>query len=253
MNIEAAGRDNPDNRRYVLLKGAPQLTRQQMLDHWRVPHANLIIKLPEFWRYTSRYLQNHVIEAGPSVGNMDFDGVVETWQRKRTNPYSLFADEDVYKTIVRADERLFLNMSESVAMLTEVTIVVDGPEAGVKLLSFMRRRPEVSHEQFARHFLGGYAELMRNSASFHTGLLRYVQCVCIPQMERGFDGEEPTYGIDAVSELRFVSREAMHAAIASEEYKTQVQPEERKIFLSRTDVWVKEIEVYNPAAVTARP
>jgi hypothetical protein len=250
MASNSNGTATPDNRRFVLLKRAPQLSRQQMLDHWRTTHATLIIHFPEFWRYTSRYLQNHVIGDGAETQDIASDGVVETWQRKRDNPHSLFADEAVYRTEVRADERTFLSMPESVAILTEVKVVIDGPEWPAKMLSILRRHSELSHEEFAMR-LTEHAALIRSCSGFCDGLVRYVQCLCIPQMERGFAGEKPTYGIDAVIELRFASREALQGAFSSADYQSRIRPEERKLFYSRTNLQVEEIEIHEPAHLLA--
>jgi EthD domain-containing protein len=250
MGSGTRGEATPDNRRYVLLRRAAELTRPQMLHHWRTTHATIIINCSEFWQYTSRYLQNQVVgDMAPLGAQMVFDGVVETWQHKRADPYSLFADEAVYHTIVRADERTFLSMTDSVAMLTEAKIIIDGPESEVKVLSFVRRRRELSHEQFSGTFQTTYAELIRTSVQFRLGLVRYVQCVCIPQMERGFAGGKPTYGIDGVVELRFASRNAMSSAFSSDEYRTVIEPEGRRLFLSQTSVHVKELEIHKPAAL----
>jgi len=242
-------KSRPDNRRYVLLKRASTLTRQEMLDHWLTTHANLIINIPEFWRYTSRYLQNHVLdEVEVPTGNIQCDGIVETWQRPRTNPYSLFADEEAYRTRVRADERTFLSMAESVAILTEVNVIIDGPESGLKLISMIRRSPQLSHEQFAFRFLTEYANRIRQLQEVQPGLIRYIQCICLPQMERDFSGDKPSVGIDAVSELRFASREAMQAVLFSKAQHSLIRSEDGGLVLDQSHFLVREIEISRPLA-----
>jgi hypothetical protein len=233
-----------DDRRYVLLKRLDSLTRAEMLDHWLHPHAELIASLPVFWAFTSRYIQNHVLPCDLFISSDGtFDGIVETWQRKRENSTTLFADEPVYHGPVRADERTFLSMSETVALLTTVRDVIPGPETGVKILSFVRRRPELSHQDFSDWWEGPYAQLVKQSVVFRRALVRYQQCTCIPAMERGFSEAKPVYGFDGVSEMRFHSLEELGKAFRSGDYVQRIRFDEVDHILEPLTFLVKEIEI----------
>lgn len=238
-----------DNRRFVLLRAAPGLTRRQMVEHWRTIHATVIVNLPVFWEYTSRYIQNYVVENSPSfAAAFPFDGVVETWQRPRIDKTRLFANEPVYHDVVRVDERKAFDMTKTVALLTEVNEVIVGPERGVKLLSFVRRRAESNHHTFLDWWLERQGGLVKQSPQFLKGLICYQQCHCMPELERGFADGRPLHGFDGVGELRFESREALEAAFSSDDYLTAIAPAEARNIAAVMHVLVEQADIPRPSA-----
>ena len=78
-----------------------------------------------------------------------------------------------------------------------------------KRLGILRKREDMTHEQFVEHWMGVHAQL----------------CVKIPNLRRYsvnlVDRERfPKFGYDGFSELWFDSEEEMHASFASPEGQT---------------------------------
>lgn len=79
----------------------------------------------------------------------------------------------------------------------------------VKRLGMLRKREDMTHEQFVRHWMTTHATLCKKLP----GLRRYS--VNLVDRERF-----PKFGYDGFSELWFDSEEDLHAAFASPEGKT---------------------------------
>ena len=139
-------------------------------------------------------------------------------------------------------------MTKTVALLTEVNEVIVGPERGVKLLSFVRRRAESNHHAFLDWCLGRQAGLVKQSPKFLKGLICYQQCHCIPEMERGFTDDGPLRGFDGVGELRFESREAPEAASSSDDYLTAIAPAEARNIAAVMHVLLEQADIPRPSA-----
>ena len=238
------------HRRFVLLKRLPGTSKAQMLAHWQHVHAPLVAGMEAFWRYTSRYVQNHALDAEPPyVVENPYDGVVETWQRERPDPTTIFADEPVYRDRVRPDELKFLDIAGCVAMLTRSHTIIDGPSQGLKLLSFVRRRPELTHEAFCDYWLNTHGPLVRGTTAFSRHLRRYVQSHCLPEMERRLSDGAPQGGFDGVVELWFDSRADMKAAFSEPDYLTIIRPDEDRFVLKPSVRFlVAEVEIAAPQA-----
>ena len=76
------------------------------------------------------------------------------------------------------------------------------PAAGVTRLSFVRRRPGITREQFADHWANVHSPLARRH---HPALWRYVQNVVVAPMAAGAPE------VDGIAELGFRSMEDMSA------------------------------------------
>jgi uncharacterized protein (TIGR02118 family) len=84
----------------------------------------------------------------------------------------------------------------------------------IKSLSLLTRRPELSHEQFVRHWLDIHAPL----ALAVPGLRRYVQSHIIDERTRP-DIATTDVAVDGIAETWFDDRAAMERANASLEAK----------------------------------
>ena len=78
------------------------------------------------------------------------------------------------------------------------------PAAGVTRLSFVRRRPGITREQFADHWANVHSPLARRH---HPALWRYVQNVVVAPLAPGAPE------VDGIAELGFRSKEDMSAGI----------------------------------------
>jgi len=84
----------------------------------------------------------------------------------------------------------------------------------IKSISLLTRRPELTHEQFVRHWIDIHAPL----AHAVPGMRRYVQNHIIAERTRP-DIPETDVAVDGIAETWFDDREAMARANASPEAK----------------------------------
>ena len=84
----------------------------------------------------------------------------------------------------------------------------------IKSLSLLTRRPELTHEQFVKHWVEIHAPLAHRVP----GLVRYVQSHIVEERKRP-DIPSHDVEVDGVAELWYESREAMAKAHASPEAK----------------------------------
>jgi len=179
------------------------LTVEQFLAHWQGPHADLAKALPGL----RRYVQNPAHPSAYARGREPrYDGVAETWF---DDPAALrtVGSSAAYAAILTDEERFMAVPPRHVAMTNERTMV-DGEPTGsgaevVKQFSFVKRRPDLSVEQFRDYWWDVHGRL----AVGMPGLLRYVQCVTTDGIYRS--GAEPE--ADGVTVVWFESFEAMRA------------------------------------------
>jgi uncharacterized protein (TIGR02118 family) len=118
----------------------PDLSWQQYSDHWRNVHGPLIRDTPALSRYMRRYVQHH-LQAPPSFPNqlppgtpplvpLDFDGMSENWIDSEDDVRKLLA-EPAWQRVL-ADEKNFLDMSATRAMMLDQQVVQLGTGPAVR-------------------------------------------------------------------------------------------------------------------------
>ncbi len=157
-----------------------------------------------------RYVQNHTLASGYRSGEPDFDGVAEAW----------FDDVDAMRKLagsaeyaaVRADEANFIDAASMRVVLTDEVVILDGvpPPNAVKLISGLRKRPDLSPEEFQKHWREAHARL----AAAIPGQRRYVQSHTRLGIYQS--GREPAF--DGVPVSWFDDLDAVRAAGATPEY-----------------------------------
>lgn len=152
----------------AFFKRKPGVSVEQFQLHWRTRHAELVVRQTGM----RRYVQNHTLLSGYRAGEPDYDGVAEAWfddvdAMRRLAPSAEYA-------AVRADEANFIDAASMGVVLTDELVILDGPVPpdAVKMVAFLRKRADVSPEQFQKHWREGHAAL----ASRVPGNRRYVQC-----------------------------------------------------------------------------
>ena len=183
--------------RVSLAPRAPGLTPAKLQAHWRGHHADAAARLPGLLGY----VQNHSIlkDGRPLLPGLRFDvcaelsfDSLEAMDRAFTSAqYSGPALDSQRKMIV--PERLAL-------AFTRRRHLDDGtpPQGAVRLMSFLRARPEVDAEPLARALAGPYHRAVAESAANHHELL-----VLEPEAHRG----RAPATFDAVDILWFGSAE----------------------------------------------
>ena len=190
----------------TFLKRKPELSVESFQRHWRTRHAALVARLPGL----RRYVQNHALDSAYRERDPDFDGVAEAW----------FDDTDVMRALepsaeyaaVRTDEAAFIEEATMKVVLTDEVAIVEGPvpSGAVKMIACLRKRPELSPEQFRKH----WRELHGPLAAAIPGNRRYVQCPARLGIYRA--GRSPAF--DGVPMSWFDDENALRAAAASPEY-----------------------------------
>lgn len=95
------------------------------------------------------------------------------------------------------------------------------------LVVCIKRKPELTHEEFDRHWKDVHGPLIAGCKAFARHLRRYSQ-YHLPRSGEGaanlFGG---TGGFDGVAVLEFDTAEAMEAAFSEPDYLAKVQPDEQ--------------------------
>jgi uncharacterized protein (TIGR02118 family) len=108
----------------------------------------------------------------------------------------------------------------------------------IKLIVAVRKRPDMSVEEFQDHWRTRHAELVRNSPATAKYIRKYIQCHTMPgQYEQG------EVAFDGTAELWFDSVADMEAFYSDPDYLRDVQPDEPRFAdMSKTVFFVTEEE-----------
>ncbi len=106
----------------------------------------------------------------------------------------------------------------------------------IKRVSLVRKRPDITREEFVAHWLGPHAEIVRLHLP---GLLGYVVNVCDDPDAAGWDG---------FAEVWFPTRADADAAFASEPFLGLVAVDRPKFVAEQVVFFVDEHAVVAPPA-----
>jgi uncharacterized protein (TIGR02118 family) len=143
-----------------LLQKRPELSAPDFRRHWRETHGTLAAQLPGL----RRYHQNHIVERVQrgieyARGPHDFDGFSEPWFEDLPSMSAAFATEKT-KQLAEDEARFIGNLK----LITAIQHVVVEPRRGlplVKRMSTLKRRPDVSSEQFPREWFDVHSTLVK--------------------------------------------------------------------------------------------
>ena len=109
----------------------------------------------------------------------------------------------------------------------------------IKLIVAIRKRADMSAEEFQAHWRTRHAELVRNSPATAKYIRKYVQChTVLDQYEQG------EVAFDGTAELWFDSVADMEAFYSDPGYLRDVQPDEARFAdMGRTVFFVTEEEL----------
>jgi uncharacterized protein (TIGR02118 family) len=200
-----------------LLQKRPDLTMQDFHAHWAGQHASLARALPGL----RASHQNRIVEAAQRGidfhrGSKDYDGFSQLWFDDMDG---MEAAIDAHGASLLDDEQLFLGQLDVV--ITTPNTVIPAPEdaVAVKRMSTLRRRPELSEEDFRREW-GVHAGLVKRMP----GVEGYVQHVVVARAKdsEGEKSKTPsaTYDdvpVDGIVEMWFRDLDHLEAAFSSPE------------------------------------
>lgn len=113
------------------------------------------------------------------------------------------------------------------------------------LVACLRRRPNLTPEQFASHYHGQHARLVRNSSDFMRHLHNYTQYLLADAGPQIADSFAISNEFDAVTTLTFKSAAAMAEAFQETHYLEHIRPDAAKF----TDLENSITFVANPSFV----
>jgi uncharacterized protein (TIGR02118 family) len=178
--------------------------------YWRTRHPDAVTKLPGI----RRYVQSHVLPTTYAKGEPVHDGIAEVWA-DGTDAFRAMTKSPAHAALIE-DEARFIDRSRMGIIVTEDHVVTNGaagPDA-LKAVEFFTRKPDVSVDDFQRHWRTTHAAL----AAKVPGLRRYVMSATRRTAYTG--GRTPPY--DGAALMWFDSADALKSAGGSPEYKALV-------------------------------
>lgn len=181
------------------IKRKPGMSLEAFRAYWLKEHAELVLKVPEL----CKYVQSHTLDSGYRRHEPIYDGIAELWY-ENTDVMRRIADTPESRA-AGADDANFIDMSKFAFILTQERVQKENPlePAMPKMISFIKRKPGMSVEEFQSYWRTHHGELARKLP----GLRRYVQCHVRPSAYKS--GRDPIY--DGVAETWFESEDAMRA------------------------------------------
>lgn len=107
----------------------------------------------------------------------------------------------------------------------------------IKLIVAIKKLPELSSEEFSKHWRETHAALVRDNPASKKYIKKYIQCHTIPSNE-----EEVAF--DGTAEIWFDSVADQQAFFSDEDYLTHIQPDEGKFAdMTRTVFFITKEEM----------
>jgi uncharacterized protein (TIGR02118 family) len=179
--------------------------------HWREHHAQLARQLPGL----RHYQQNHVVDSAQrgiqyARGPEQLDGISQLAFDDDEAMRAAFAT-DVGPKLV-ADENHFIGRLRIVTVTQHVVVEPPMPGTALKRMSLLRRREDVSPEQFAHEWQAVHGPLVKRLP----GVLGYRQnLITQRQSPKGTVVGHDGLPVDGIVELWFASTDSLDAAFAS--------------------------------------
>lgn len=210
--------------------------------HWRENHGPLIKHLPTLSRHLIRYEQNHRLQSDYTRENRGtpdapdavagYDGSTIMWFESMKE-YRAFANEPDYAEYIAPDEAKFMDRAQTLYFFTEEEDIKFGradaqSQAGVKLLALLKRRSDLSPEQFHAHWSGPHARLFSENPSLREHILAYQQNHRFAEDY----ARDPSTTWDGLAEQWYSSMEAFSAGAGGAPFSTLIAPDEER-FIDR--------------------
>ena len=206
------------------------ITREQFWERWHIGHANIARELAPVIGMR-RYIQS--LSVHPEVSEVfakertapgPFGGYAEAWYDNVEGMNDAMKSPEGVKAFEKflKDELNFLDVSKCVfTFVKEYPIIElpkekDVPGTMIKVLFGIRKRADLSHDEFWHRWHVGHAKLARE-VSGAIGMRKYIQSLGVhPEMSQVFAndrGAPPPF--DGVAEAWFDSYEALQESMKS--------------------------------------
>jgi uncharacterized protein (TIGR02118 family) len=194
-----------------LLNKREDWTMARFRNHWREHHAPLACA----WPGLVAYQQNHVTESvqrgiNYKRGPEHVDGISQLWFDEAST-HSDALKPDLAKELIQ-DEQHFLGRLRIVTAECNEVIAPPIPGTALKRMSFLRRRSDVSLEQFAHEWRIQHARWVKTLP----GVLGYRQnLITHRESPKGHVVDHSGWPIDGIVELWFDNPDTLNEAFAS--------------------------------------
>jgi uncharacterized protein (TIGR02118 family) len=194
-----------------LSKKKPEWTGEDFRRHWRQHHGALAAKLPGLVRYEQNHVTDHA-QRGFTYprGPEELDGFSMLWFNDEKSMRAAMGTE-AGRALV-ADENHFIG-DLRIVTLDQVEVIPPATDRPViKRMSLLRRRPDVSHDEFVHEWRVEHARLVRRV----NGVRGYRQNLIVGrEVPKGQPVDYDRLPIDGIVELWFDDAESLNAAFAS--------------------------------------
>ncbi len=215
-------------KKIAFLAPRPGMADAAFRQYWRDVHGPLVAGSPGYQAYRHRYVQNHILAAGPIGAAPAFSGMAEFWLPGDNEDE--FATTAIYQDRIRVDELRFIDMDNTVSMSAMETIVKPGSGA-VKLVVLSMRRPGLALADFHDAMRRAYRPAMLGAPGVGDRLLGWTANSVVEGSFRLPGGRKTgALPIDCLDEMWFGSYADAFAAFASDGYLQAVRAIAEKIF-----------------------
>ena len=223
--------------RIGLIRKKAQWSPADFRSYWRDHHGALAARLPGLRRYE----QNHVIDQAQrgisyERGPEQLDGFSMLWFDSEAAMRDAM-ETDAGRALV-TDENHFIGDLRIVTVDPVEVIPPASERPLIKRMSLLRRRPDVSPEQFRHEWRIEHARLVRATGGVHG----YRQNLIVErQAPKGTTVDYEGLPIDGIVELWFESTESLDAAFASPEGRTLMA--HARVFIAEITTFLVERHV----------
>jgi len=200
--------------------------------YWRTGHAELAVKLASM----KRYVQCATILSAYRQGQEPvWDGVAETWF-ENTQAIKSMANMKEYKAL-RDDEYNFIDVPTMGWIYCQEHVIKDGPipEAYLKYMVFVKRRPEWDVDSFQKYWL----EIHGSLGAAVPGSLRYVQNHTWRSYYDG--GKMPVY--DGLAQVWFKDTQQLREATQSPEHVRDLEDADKFMVVNEAPFLITKEQV----------
>lgn len=217
-------------KKIAFLVPRPGLDTAAFQAYWVGTHGPTVAGSPGYGQWRQRYVQNHVLGAGPVGQPFGFAGMAMFWLPGDSPNEDAFSSTAIYRDRIAVDERRFIDMERTVSMAAIEDIVQPG-SGPAKLVILSRRAPGVDATVLRRRYAAEFVAAARLAPGFAQQLAGWRVNHVVEGSFR-LPGARPAeaLAVDLIEEMWFASAAALQAAFASADYAQHVAPVAARLF-----------------------
>lgn len=201
--------------RMGIVRKKDSFTPEQFVKHWKEVHGPIVADMTHIRRYHQNLVVNNSqLGIGFATrSNIIADGFSELWY---DDFYEMNEGMASQGAAAKADLAIFTEPAVVVTMFKRVVVPVPGDwnKPFIKRITFLKRNPAVSPEDFQWEWLGPHAEMVKTMPN----VIGYNQNVIIDRMVGGKSIPYADFPFDGVVEFWFENVAKLEESFASPEY-----------------------------------